>query len=125
MRRSSSRFFKFLLKELLLAQCLVLVPDALQGWISWDIAIDRENDHIIFPPQRLPEGPQFPFLRAFFPNTYPCMNTSRSTRLQEGYRLSHQVGLNFIPACLYIKFFDLSRQSRHHRMARDPAGNKS
>src|SRR5713101_881816 len=108
MRRSSSRFFKFLLKELLLAQCLVLIPGALQGRISWDIAVDGENGHIIFPPQRLPEEPQFPFLWTFFPNAGPRMNTSRSPRLQEGYRLSHQVGLNLVSACLCIEFFDLS-----------------
>ena len=99
-----------------LRMCLILIPDALQGWISWDIAIDGENGHIIFPPERIPEGPQFPFLRAFFPNADPRMNTSRSPRLQEGYRLSHQVGLNLVLARLYIELFDLSRLSRHHWM---------
>src|SRR6266446_6809927 len=98
---------------------LVLVPDALQGRISRDVAVDGVEGHIIFPPEQIPEGPQFPFLRAFFPDADPCMNTSRSPRLQEGYRLSHQVGLNLVPSCLYIEFFDLSRQSRHHRVTRD------
>jgi hypothetical protein len=110
MRRSSSRFFKFLLKELLLAQCLILIPYALQGRISWNIAVNGKNGHIIFPAQRTPEGPQFPFLWTFFPNADPRMNTSRPRRLHEGYSLSHQVGLNIVPACLYIEFFDLSRR---------------
>jgi len=40
-----------------LAMRLVLVPDALQGWIPWDIAVDGVEGHIIFPPEQIPEGP--------------------------------------------------------------------